>query len=812
MPKKLTLIFYFIFLISTSLEAQTNHVNTEKKDIKVPDIEKVYLHTDRDYYLIGESLWYKAYCVYGYTNTLFNNSKTLYVELVSPESKIVIRNITQLDEGIGHGDMILADSLDIRPGIYQLRAYTNWMRNFGNDFIFKKEINIISTGKNTNSEKQDKGLVLYEENTNYPDTKKRNIIVNFFPEGGSLIENVPSFLAFKATDQYGNPVDIEGTVFDNDANRITDFKSNHEGMGKLPITPEVGKQYYAEILTPELKKIKIEIEKAEETGYALSMNFSKGLHVINIKTNKKTLAEKPNAPLTLLCSTRGVAYYVASQPLNQKQISFLLPENELPEGIAQITLLDGDSKPQSERLIYIEKNHNLSVSIKTDKEEYQPREKISIQISAKDKQQNPLVANFSVTATDLNFSPTETENKLDISSYFLMAADIRGRINNPGYYFNIDNPNRIQHLDLLLLTQGWRDFVWKKKKELKDITDFKSEKGINISGKVEKTFSSAGKENSLIRMILMKKENFIMLSDTTNAEGQFKFENMNFTGKANLFLNVQNEKGKNSGHLYLDSLYNKPPAVFFNKPTINHSEKNNIDRMKENINQRNIFFNIPEENRLDDVIIKAKQKKPEEPSRFGFADYTFVPDDKGPHFSNIFIYIQFSIPNMITEGNSIRFNRYSSPPIILVDGVETEMEILAGMTTDDIAKIEAIKTSRAAVFGTKGANGALLIYTKEGKGAAIKRVSYSITKLVEGYQESRFFYSPNYQDISSFEDKSPDIRNTLYWNPYIIPDKNGDAEFSFYNNDVNTEVAIKLEGLTGDGIPVVVSQKYLIKK
>jgi len=587
-------------------------------------------------------------------------------------------------------------------------------------------------------------------------------------------------------------------------------------MGKFAITPEKDQEYHAEITTPENKKIKVPIPKAEEKGYALSMNFIKGKKVITIKTNQKTLSEKPNSPLTLICSTRGVTYYVASQPLYQTETSFLLPEDDFPDGIAQITLFDEESKPQSERLIYIEKNHGLSVSVTTDKNEYLPKEKIDIYITAKDKQNKPLIASFSIAATDTNGTVNEPDNNINICSYFLMTSDIKGKINNPGYYFNLYNPERLVHLDLLLLTQGWRDFVWKRKPSLKEVPDFSVEKGIKISGKIEKTFTSAGKENSLIKMILTKKENLIMLSDTTDSEGRFKFDNLAFAENATLFLNVKNEKGKNSGHIFLDSIYNQPlPANFENYKLIK-SEETRIASLEENIYQKNIFFNIPIENRLNDVVVKAVKKKSEERSLFGFADYTYVPDGKGPYFNNVFKLMQFYIPNVTVTGNTIRFNRYNGSPIILVDGIETEMGILAGMNPEDIAKIEAIKTSRAAVFASMraGGNGVILIYTKEGGGynKDLKKNSYSLTKLISGYQETRVFYSPNYEKTTEAENEKPDIRNTLYWNPYVSPDQDGNAEISFYNSEANTTVKVTLEGITSEGIPIVVTKNYTIKK
>lgn len=217
---------------------------------------------------------------------------------------------------------------------------------------------------------------------------------------------------------------------------------------------------------------------------------------------------------------------------------------------------------------------------------------------------------------------------------------------------------------------------------------------------------------------------------------------------------------------------------------------------------------------MKDVIITAKKKKDDTTeSRYGFADFTYVPEEKGPRSSNIFILLQIAIPNLTATANSVRFNRYNGPPIILVDGIETDMDLLSSISTDDIAKIEAIKGPGAAVFGSQGANGALIIYTKLGKGSTTsKKVFHSIAMPIDGYQNTRFFYSPDYSQPNPLEKDKADIRNTLYWNPYVQPDKKGSTTISYYNNEVDTTVNINLEGITNDGIPIVVKSSYQIKK
>lgn len=585
-------------------------------------------------------------------------------------------------------------------------------------------------------------------------------------------------------------------------------------MGKFILQPKKNQKYYAKVTTPNNEEIKINLPEVQKTGYTLTVNKVDEKKIVSIKTNAATLNQNPDADLTLICTTRGITYFEGTQPLKDTKLSFILPEENFPEGIAQITLNDKLSRPQSERLVYIEKNNDITVSLSTDKKQYLPKEKVNLNLSAKDKQGNPLIANFSIAATNTNGINENFDSTLNVCSYFLMASDIKGKVHNPNYYFNNSNPARLNHLDLLLLTQGWRDFVWKKFPNLNVNKNFKVEKGISITGKVENLFGTTAKENNQVQMILLNNKATAMLNGTTDVNGKFEFNNIVFKGTATMLLNTKNQKGKNSGEFVLDSIYNPPMAVDFKAFKPLNEEESQITQLKTNFRNKNILFNISEENQLKDVIITAKKKKDDTTeSRYGFADFTYIPEEKSPRSSNIFILLQIAIPNLTATANSVRFNRYNGPPIILVDGIETDMNLLSSISTDDIAKIEAIKGPGAAVFGSKGANGALIIYTKLGKGSTTsKKVFHSIAMPIDGYQNTQFFYSPDYSQPKPLENNKADIRNTLYWNPYVQPDEKGNATISYYNNEVDTTVNIDLERITNNGIPIVIKSSYQIKK
>ena len=152
-------------------------------------IEKVYLHVDRDSYYPGDDIWFKAYLIDGLSGLLSDQGTNLHVELISPSLDIIDSPVVKMKEGLGNGDFHISEKLN--SGRYRLRAYTNYMRNFGDDFFFNKDILII------NSTDADKKL---SEKIKKPIIRPE---ISFFPESGSLIDDVLSTVAFKAIDSEG---------------------------------------------------------------------------------------------------------------------------------------------------------------------------------------------------------------------------------------------------------------------------------------------------------------------------------------------------------------------------------------------------------------------------------------------------------------------------------------------------------------------------------------------------------------------------------------------------------------------------------
>src|ERR1700761_1146292 len=148
--------------------------------------EKLYVHTDKEFYLSGEICWFKLYVVDASNNKPLNLSKVAYLEWLDKDNKPILQAKAGLLKGYGDGSAYLP--LTLRSGTYKLRAYTNWMKNYGPSWFFEKSITVVNARRSAE-------LTATPDTLHYP--------VTFFPEGGNFVENIPCRMGFRITDQYG---------------------------------------------------------------------------------------------------------------------------------------------------------------------------------------------------------------------------------------------------------------------------------------------------------------------------------------------------------------------------------------------------------------------------------------------------------------------------------------------------------------------------------------------------------------------------------------------------------------------------------
>lgn len=808
-----TFSFLFLFTWIQLFSQQPNSVPKTQETKKIPLFyEKVYLHTDKNYYSSGEDIWFKAYLVNAISNIpMQETSKNLYVDLISWDQKRIEQKLILLKSGYGIGDFKLSDS--IPGGTYKLRAYTNWMRNFGSIFLFEKEIKIYNTININPSQ--------HKKTSQEPS-------IQFFPESGSLISEALNNVAFKATDQYGNGCEASGAIINNTSDTIGYFHTTHLGMGVFAYMPIYGQKYYAVGTIKNIKPFKIELPEPLSTGYGIQVtDFDTSSFFVSIITNQQTLKEKPNNVLILNGLSHAKNCFTTQFLVTETKTDIRIPKRNFRAGITNLTLYDTLLIPQCQRLFYISKNNNIKINVNTDKQVYQTREKVNLNIKVTNLQDVPLKAILSMAITDKEEVP---DTKSNIASYLNLESEIKGKIENPTVYFDISNKLRYRQLDLLLLTQGWRDFLWRRIKDTSIIIKYMVEPGLTLSGKVRQKLVDKPIPNATVTLFAMSGINGKIFSTKTQDDGKYYFDGIEFFGTQNIIISASNEKGKNKGWVFL----NKPEEVSYpNLPFENLTDSFLVtSKFTENAAIRKNSkkkYSISDTIRLDEVLVTAKNAREEKQDKEIFINggqvdysYTIKPEDEsmdiGTYMATRIPRVQISMDPVEGVDGPVPYNRVMvrnagklEPPSFILDG----FPLRKGDLSDEnviynlsVADIERIVVSTNDI--KNGGIGSYIIgvFTKPNAGS--KSVFYSLNQKYPGYYEARTFYSPVYPEANP--SIKPDLRPTLYWNPEINTNENGECSLNFFTSDKTSRFRIILEGITDQGIPVVNTSEIEVKK
>lgn len=426
MKKHILFILTFTLGFNTISHCKEYIQKSLSSDDSLKLIEKVYLQIDRENYMAGDDMWFKAYLIDALDHLLTDHSSNLHVELISPSSEIIARRIIRLEGGVGNGDFKLP--ADTRSGRYKIRAYTNYMRNFSDQLFFSKNITIVNP---KGGEAENSDSIKYVEN---------EIQISFFPEGGSMLDNVPSIVAFKSVDNLGNGQDVSGRIYASNGDLVTKFKSSHKGMGTFMLRPLPGLKYYCKVKGADSIDITYNLPASFRKGISLSTSFNEDNElIVTTRTNSESLANFSEQDLLLNISIRKEIINTIPFRIKSPVTSFVVPTGYLPDGIISLTLSTRENLPLSERLVYLEKETPLKILIIPDKQTYKKREQVNLKIALSGDSTIESTGNISLAAIDETFTNSTSQYQGNISSWFLLESDIRGKVEDPSYYFDPSN-------------------------------------------------------------------------------------------------------------------------------------------------------------------------------------------------------------------------------------------------------------------------------------------------------------------------------------------------------------------------------------
>ncbi|WP_337940421.1 hypothetical protein [Parabacteroides sp.] len=714
--------------------------------------ELIYLQTSKGIYETGEDLWFKAYQFDAQSFGLSDRSKTLYLQMVDSEDSVVWREKYPIENGIVDGHVYVDEKLP--EGDYSLEGYTRY--SFCTDTIGILSGRKIRVVKNIaqNDQRMEKG-------------KDCDWRFDLFPEGGNLVSGISSRLAFKATDGKGLPVDVEGTLYV-DGNPTTIFKSSHDGMGVFSLTPFLEKKY------------RIELKNGKT--YSLPEIYPQGMSFQLLKKDKERMEfvisqteGLPEQDVYLLGQMRGVVCCVAKGRL-KNSLKIKIPAMEFPyQGIAEFTLFDGTMQPIAERLVYVHPEKRLNISIEPDKDSYVLREKATLKIKVTDDDGKPIQANLGISVFDkIYMNPADPAN---ILTHCYLTSQIRGIIHDPAYYFNEENKDRMEAMDLLLLTQGWRRYVWSA-----DRLPYHGE--IFLPDEISGTQTIGSKKKS------KETQSTEQLIQVSGAEGNSVFVWADSAGCFTIDTDIM--KDVRGGYVYLKPMLSKefkPKLEITDYFSLIDSLRKNrpsyypIMDLSETVGRQVLDMPVVSNDStilLDEVVVTRKARKPFRDKFMGRLDSlaqlniggAWVCEcQKEPPLLNDYLpgYTHHIYHTASYEGKRL-------PP---VNG--RRYELIKYVQRDNGVFVEDIKE---IVYSGP-------IYSEE---ELLRMNNLWKTK---GYYAVREFYHPDEIDMQL---STPDARNTLLWQPSVNTDKKGEATISFFCSDINTGFTGIVEGTNGLGL------------
>ena len=861
--KKYTLIIAWLLVSIASVSAQNSpfqsllsYLQNTYQFSQICQQEKVYLHFDNTAYFQGDIIWFSAYVVNASTQSPAP-SKVLYVELLSPNGVVLKQLKLKVENGRASGSIPLVDVsteearalrgvMALPSGFYEVRAYTRTMLNFDDAGVFSRVFPVYETPKkegdysNPTMQRWDNPYDMQR-----PEAEKtKSLSVTFYPEGGNLVMGVANRIAFKAIGANGQGVEVSGSI-DQDEQEPTILTTLHDGMGYFTFTP-TKKRHSAEF-TFEGKKYSFRLPEPIDEGYALYID---NLRAGQLRGQLKGYAGCPDELLGVMLINKGMVCYFDTLSIQGGVALIDIPKEKLPTGVHQLTLFNAKGQVFAQRQLFVNNGIEAgTIHISTTASNYEPFAPVVLGVQTTAPDGNPMPATISLAVRDQqNLGTAYNDNLL---TNLLLSSELKGYIHKPEYYFESNDATHTRALDLLMMTQGWTRYNWKQMSRVEPFyIKHYVEDGLVIDGCVLGRMKDTPIEGATVKMTLyspdrsQKQESTV----TTDKDGCFGFAVEEFYDKWDMFLSVTRNDKEIDCRIRLDRA--SRPAVKAYTATDTHLPQHiaTLDTALYAVEKDPFLQEVPDSIfLLDNVDVHGRKKyidfltfkayNAEEDTEFHLdqGKYTYMVRDYLAEKGYNIDYSRYD--GVIPEGLSTRDEMMAwtleQCPInnrrvlwylhnedskwmkaSYTPGFDIDMEdvksiivydspfefayhpiVREALAPDIIDSLNQPKTLNDVTF-TRGLY--IIDITMYPKGLRRSQVKGQRQTTFRGYTSGTEFYAPEYPDGPIKGDV--DYRRTLYWNPALTTDDNGQAEVLFYNNGYSKQFHISAEGITPQGI------------
>ncbi|MFA6247145.1 MAG: hypothetical protein WC615_09390 [Mucilaginibacter sp.] len=868
----------------------------EQYQARLPS-EKLHLVLDKPNYFAGDTLWFKVYLVNASNRQPSLISNKVYVELINDSSRVTHRLLIPVVNGLGEGDFKLPAN-GLRDGGYTLRAYTNWMQNFGEEQFFHKRFYIGDDSKNNwliseqhsvkttpggkevtlavqlndtknspvmytdvqlllvngnktvfkkafttsdqgtfktswalpaNADTRNLKLVLQNSTDKktrqsfpfYPGGETQNIDVQFMPEGGNLIAGLLNKIAFKAIGEDGLGINVSGVIVDSKNREVGGFQSAHNGIGNFRMVPLANEVYRAQVkYAGNIKTIALPQVNAKGIGFRID-NISKA-DTINIYISATADIAAQNKTYSLVSQAKDTIYFGTAFNLNKGYYNVSLPKSKFVTGIVNFTVFDDAGTPLNERKVFIDRHDRLAITPVTHKLTYQPKDSVAIAVTVLNPDGSPARNSvFTAAVTDDAQVKTSAYGN-NILSSMLLASELKGNIEEPGWYFAGNNAETTPALDDLLLTQGWTGFNWDNLAHTIKEPRFLPETGNMLSGSLYGMFKKPI-DKAKVTLLLSNKETLMVMDTVSGKNGRFVFDNIPYLDSVIYTVKVNNKKGSTfGGEVVVDEikqsskmpLYTNPLMPWFvntDNTLLKYYENNTANKQA----SEKIALGDVKGTLLGEVKVNAKRTTTLKDANGDDIDfYDALIDEKQlikAGRQNLYDYLLanqkgFKVVSGYRGNPNSNFLMNGNPVIwFIIDGINVARfytitdvpnnhfnflkSYLTGMLAADVKQM-VVYHSYSWVF--KDVLAYLVIQTRGGNGPATSSPSGIYVYRPETAYKARQFYKPRYTVNNTYDNQVN--RTTIHWEPSLITDENGKATLSFYTADKPSTYTVNLEG------------------
>ena len=730
--------------------------------------ENIILTTDREIYISGEKVWFKAqgFIALDVPNNQLSN--ILYIELFNASSQSYVRKKYKITNGMVSGMFIIPQELI--SGNYFIRAYTQYQRNSLPETFFTQVITIINP------------------NIKLPKDISESKGIEILPEYGQIMNNLTNRIAINFGQSDENKT-LNAWLMDENQNRVSEVSINN-GLGIMQFIPTENKEYTL-LSVHDQDTVHTKLPKASNEGIVMNVlksNFSDQMDLQIISRQ----AVNQELKLELLSSHLN--------KISEKQIyvqntetHLLIPNSSFDPGFNYFILRNNKNEILSIycHLKLIE--NNIAIKIIPDKQSYKKREKVELEIESTEKSEEYLDLSITVakkgTIKDYNGKlPRQIiENQILLDSYI-----------NSNNSINIET----KEIEALLVSYNsklandviFRSNLTKFKYNLEWIPEIRD---VSLSGFVidketrmpianAEVYASVFKTNPQVHLYKTDKNGFFIfsLNNLTELQDVFLSIKKNVTiDNQELELLVNNDFLRSYPTListpldldstqipFIEELYiNTQASKIFNTETGNKAiPSNNLPFIFSNSE-----FSLDLDNYVDNPSLEVIFRE-------------LVPSVKVKHDGGKYSLTVTDPDRKIAQSN----------PLIMVDFIAIfDVNELMKINPEYIKKIDIYTTP--FVLGNTQIEGVILITTKTDNFGGIKMPAESAFFEYNTVSDSYYFDPPIYESDEETNSHDADFRNLLYWDASLkIKDF---KKVTFYASDHCSEYDIIIRGITKDG-------------